>query len=162
MEAKRRKEKLLAKKKKTNVNNVEDGGHGGHGGHGEGGAEGSSDRTTRMLLAVLLLFLITEFPQGILGLLSGLLDESFFRTCYMPLGDFMDFAALLNSALNFPLYCAMSTIFRQTFIQTFHLEKYLLGVGGRRNGTTGNVRAETTAIVATTSTNGNLVARTPV
>lgn len=33
-----------------------------------------TDRTTRMLIAVLLLFLITEFPQGILGLLSGALQ----------------------------------------------------------------------------------------
>lgn len=30
-------------------------------------AERRTDRTTKMLLAVLLLFLLTEFPQGILG-----------------------------------------------------------------------------------------------
>ena len=30
-------------------------------------AERRTDRTTRMLVAVLLLFLLTEFPQGILG-----------------------------------------------------------------------------------------------
>jgi hypothetical protein len=142
MEAKRRKEKLLAKKSPRN--NAASPGGGGGGGSEESGA----DRTTRMLLAVLLLFLITEFPQGLLGLLSGLLDESFFRTCYMPLGDFMDFAALLNSALNFPLYCAMSSMFRQTFIQTFHLEKYL------KNETV--VRAEADRVVATTTnTNRN-------
>jgi hypothetical protein len=76
-----------------------------------------------MLLAVLLLFLGTEFPQGILGLLSGLLDESFFRTCYLPLGDILDFAALSNSALNFILYAAMSNKFRQTFVETFHLNQ---------------------------------------
>ena len=48
--------------------------------------EKQTDRTTRMLLAVLLLFLITEFPQGTMGLLSILLGESFFKTCYLKLG----------------------------------------------------------------------------
>lgn len=38
-----------------------------------------TDRTTMLLVAVLLLFLITEFPQGILGLLSGLLEACFFE-----------------------------------------------------------------------------------
>lgn len=34
-----------------------------------------TDRTTMLLVAVLLLFLITEFPQGILGLLSGIMGN---------------------------------------------------------------------------------------
>lgn len=34
-----------------------------------------TDRTTMLLVAVLILFLITEFPQGILGLLSGILGQ---------------------------------------------------------------------------------------
>lgn len=34
-----------------------------------------TDRTTMLLVAVLILFLITEFPQGILGLLSGILGK---------------------------------------------------------------------------------------
>lgn len=48
--------------------------------------EKQTDRTTRMLLAVLLLFLLTEFPQGILGLLSAIFGKPFFKQCYMPLG----------------------------------------------------------------------------
>lgn len=48
--------------------------------------EKQTDRTTRMLLAVLLLFLLTEFPQGVLGVLSVVLGDDFFRTCYMKLG----------------------------------------------------------------------------
>lgn len=51
--------------------------------------EKQTDRTTRMLLAVLLLFLLTEFPQGILGLLSALLGELFFKQCYIPLGKLL-------------------------------------------------------------------------
>lgn len=50
--------------------------------------EKQTDRTTRMLLAVLLLFLTTEFPQGILGLLSALLGVNFFNQCYIKLGKF--------------------------------------------------------------------------
>ncbi|XP_031636899.1 sex peptide receptor-like [Contarinia nasturtii] len=47
--------------------------------------EKQTDRTTRMLLAVLLLFLITEFPQGILGLLSVILGPAFYLQCYLKL-----------------------------------------------------------------------------
>lgn len=51
--------------------------------------EKQTDRTTRMLLAVLLLFLMTEFPQGILGLLSAVLGNAFFHQCYLKLGKFL-------------------------------------------------------------------------
>jgi len=50
--------------------------------------EKQTDRTTRMLLAVLLLFLITEFPQGILGLLNVLLGDAFFLQCYLRLSKY--------------------------------------------------------------------------
>ncbi len=67
------------------------------------GAEegGGGDRTTRMLLAVLLLFLMTEFPQGILGLLSLVLGDGFFKSCYLPLGDLMDIVSF---------FCRIQTI----------------------------------------------------
>lgn len=45
-----------------------------------------ADRTTAMLVAVLLLFLITEFPQAILGLLSVAKGSQFASECYEPLG----------------------------------------------------------------------------
>lgn len=82
-------------------------------------SERRTDRTTKMLVAVLLLFLITEFPQGILGLLSGILGKQFFLYCYHLTGNFMDILALLNGAINFILYCSMSRQFRQTFGQLF-------------------------------------------
>ncbi|ODM93246.1 Sex peptide receptor [Orchesella cincta] len=78
-----------------------------------------SDLVTRMLLAVNLLFLMTEFPQGILGLVSAMLGDIFFKSCYIPLSDVMDFMALLNSALNFILYYLMSSKFRETVRQLF-------------------------------------------
>ena len=48
--------------------------------------ERQTDRTTKMLLAILLLFLLTEFPQGVLGLLSVILGTKFFENCYVKLG----------------------------------------------------------------------------
>ncbi|XP_070508934.1 G-protein coupled receptor dmsr-1-like [Chironomus tepperi] len=78
-----------------------------------------ADRTTRMLIAVLLLFLITEFPQGVAGLLSAVLHHDFYLYCYQKLGDLMDFLALLNSSINFILYCSMSRQFRETFALIF-------------------------------------------
>ncbi|KAJ8928493.1 hypothetical protein NQ314_018948 [Rhamnusium bicolor] len=45
-----------------------------------------ADRTSGMLVAVLLLFLITEFPQAILGLLSATKGHQFEKECYIPLG----------------------------------------------------------------------------
>lgn len=48
--------------------------------------DNQADRTTNMLLAVLILFLITEFPQAILGLISAILGEAFLEECYAPLG----------------------------------------------------------------------------
>ncbi|KAG6456765.1 hypothetical protein O3G_MSEX009945 [Manduca sexta] len=80
-------------------------------------AERRTDRTTKMLVAVLLLFLLTEFPQGILGLLSGVLGRCFFKRCYNLFGELMDALALLNGAINFVLYCSMSRQFRTTFGQ---------------------------------------------
>lgn len=82
----------------------------------------SIDRTTRLLIAILILFLATEFPQGILGMLSAVHGVQYFHDCYIPLGDVWDAMALINSAINFILYCIMSKQFRRTFVETFHLE----------------------------------------
>ena len=75
-------------------------------------------RTTRMLVVVIVLFLITELPQGILALFSGLMPD-FFTAYYVPLGDLMDIIALINNAINFTLYCSMSKLFRDTFLRLF-------------------------------------------
>ncbi|CAG9795779.1 unnamed protein product [Diatraea saccharalis] len=90
-------------------------------------ADRRTNRTTKMLVAVLLLFLVTELPQGILGLLSGLLGRCFFKRCYDLFGELMDALALLNGAINFILYCSMSRQFRMTFGQIMwraHLHKW--------------------------------------
>lgn len=81
--------------------------------------EKRTDRTTMLLVAVLLLFLITEFPQGILGLLSGILPKCFFTRCYQMFGDLMDLLALINAAVGFVLYGLMSKQFRTSFKAVF-------------------------------------------
>ena len=62
-----------------------------------------TDRTTRMLVIILLLFLVTEIPQGVMALLSGIWGRQFFTHCYSGMGEILDLVALLNSAVNFLL-----------------------------------------------------------
>ncbi|KAK6031958.1 hypothetical protein OSTOST_01871 [Ostertagia ostertagi] len=57
----------------------------------------------------LAVFLITELPQGIISILY----------LYYYLGDILDLLSLLNSSVNFVLYCVMSSRYRQTFWLVF-------------------------------------------
>jgi len=84
------------------------------------------DRTSKMLLAVLALFLITELPQGIMAFLSGLYGQEFFRKCYNSFAEVWDILALINSAINFILYCFMSKQFRTQFRNVFKLRNSCL------------------------------------
>jgi len=116
--------------------------------------ERQTDRTTTMLLAVLLLFLLTEFPQGIFGLLSVWFGDDFFRDCYLKFGEVMDILALMNSAINFILYCTMSRQFRSTFSALFRpsmLDRWLLvpqhnGNGANNGCTTANNMTQVTQV----------------
>lgn len=99
-------------------------------------------RTTAMLLAVVILFLITELPQGILTLLM-IFMENLHTEVYNPLGDILDIAALMNNAINFVLYCTMSKQFRDTFTDTFC-----------RCFTTGNTQDRWTSVNFITARNG--------
>ncbi|KAK7066520.1 Serpentine type 7TM GPCR chemoreceptor Srw, partial [Halocaridina rubra] len=78
-----------------------------------------TEKTSRMLLTVLLLFLVTELPQGILSLLSGIYGHKFFLQCYHHWGEVMDLLALINGTVNFLLYYVMSHQFRLTFSYLF-------------------------------------------
>ena len=86
------------------------------GGGGNSSKDRRTNRTTVMLLTVVALFLLTEFPQGILHLLSVTLPRPFADDIYLPLGDLMDILALINNGVNFILYCTMSKQFRDTFM----------------------------------------------
>ena len=78
----------------------------------------SDGSSTGMLLAVVALSVLTETPQGIL-LLWGASDPFVNLEVYTSLADFLDTLILLNSGLNFILYCAMSNKFRKTFVGLF-------------------------------------------
>ena len=80
-----------------------------------------------MLLAVLILFLLTEVPQGILGLLAMTCGDKFLTDCYQKLGDVMDMLAVTNSAFNFVVYYIMSRQFRTAFKSIFNCGNYPAG-----------------------------------
>lgn len=50
-----------------------------------GGGGGRTDRTTRMLVALLGLFLATELPQALFGLLTAIAPH-LFQICYYAFG----------------------------------------------------------------------------
>ncbi|CAI2355494.1 unnamed protein product [Caenorhabditis sp. 36 PRJEB53466] len=76
---------------------------------------GNPDRTTLMLVVILLVFLITEFPQGIISILCAIFTTDVHRYLYFYIGDVLDLLSLVNSSVNFVLYCVMSSRYRQTF-----------------------------------------------
>ena len=79
---------------------------------------GDHNRTTAMLVAVVLCFVVTELPPGVIAFLSGIFHE-IFTDVYVPLGDVWDILVLVNSAVNFILYCTMNRRFRETFCDLF-------------------------------------------
>ncbi|KAH9494504.1 hypothetical protein Btru_042294 [Bulinus truncatus] len=94
------------------------------------------NRTTMMLVAVVLCFIVTETPQGIVAWISAV-DNDFFVNVYVHLGDLMDILVLINSAVNFILYCIMSQQFRDTFKSLFvskHLPPFFQRVKHHPNG----------------------------
>lgn len=84
----------------------------------ESDKHGEHNRTTGMLLMVVVLFTLTELPQGILTLMNIFID-CFYHVVYYKLGDLLDIVALINNSVNFVLYCTMSTQFRNTFSSIF-------------------------------------------
>jgi len=76
------------------------------------------NRTTAMLLAVVGLFQLVELPHGVLTLCS-IFVPNFHAEVYTALGDVIDIMALLNNSINFVLYCTMSRLFRDQFVETF-------------------------------------------
>ena len=104
-------------------------------------------RTTMMLVGVLICFIVTELPQGILAGISAV-DELFWTNVYVFLGDLMDILVLINSAVNFILYCIMSQQFRNTFTSLFVCRRVSVLVqrsSSRCNGANYNVvRVDTT------------------
>ncbi|KAJ8915767.1 hypothetical protein NQ315_004579 [Exocentrus adspersus] len=81
--------------------------------------EKQADRTTKMLLAVLLLFLMVEFPQAIFGLLNHIVGEKFDRECYQPLVYSVS-----------PLYRVESEPELEALVLTYHFLDFLRNSAG--------------------------------
>jgi len=75
-------------------------------------------RPPMMLVGVVICFIVTEVPQGVLAWISAV-NTDFWSDVYIHLGDLMDILVLVNSAVNFILYCIMSQQFRNTFKSLF-------------------------------------------
>lgn len=73
--------------------------------------------TTPILSAIILVTLITEMPHAILSVLGGLLPPTYFENIYKNLGDLIDIFSLFNCITTFVLYCSMSQLFRETFME---------------------------------------------
>lgn len=76
-----------------------------------------------MLILIVSVFLLSELPQGLLTVLSGVLNSHFYDHVYKGLGDFLDLLSLLNSLVTFILYCSMSGMYRKTFCQVFLIDR---------------------------------------
>lgn len=73
-----------------------------------------SDRTTKMLVILLLIFICTELPQGILALANGLYPNDIHQFVYLSLGDILDLLSLINCNSCYLLYPLISTQYRHT------------------------------------------------
>lgn len=73
-------------------------------------------QTTRMLLAVVFLFFLIEFPHGLLIIYMALSQD---YLTYQYLGEMIDLITLLAFSLNLILYSTMSRQYRMLFIQLF-------------------------------------------
>ena len=82
-----------------------------------------SNSTTLMLVVVMTLFLLVEFPMGVIMSImiventadKALVDEETRALVEL----FINLAILLSYPLNFFIYCAMSRRFREEFSRTF-------------------------------------------
>lgn len=83
--------------------------------HGNGAA---LKPTTFILSLILLMTLICELPNALTSLFSGVNSFAYGIFVYKALGDIFDLLALINCITSFVLYCTMSRLFRQTFVET--------------------------------------------
>lgn len=70
-----------------------------------------AQRTSCLLVAVAILFVTIEMPQGIL-LTVSIINHNFFLEIYNPLGDFLDLMTLVRTIANFLIYCFISRNYR--------------------------------------------------
>ncbi|VDP19897.1 unnamed protein product [Heligmosomoides polygyrus] len=74
----------------------------------------SIDKTTLMLIIMLVVFLCTELPQGLLAVLSAIYPTHIHTMVYLNVGEMLDLLSLVNCLTSFVLYCCMSSTYRAT------------------------------------------------
>uniref|UniRef100_A0A0K0EF97 G_PROTEIN_RECEP_F1_2 domain-containing protein n=1 Tax=Strongyloides stercoralis TaxID=6248 RepID=A0A0K0EF97_STRER len=94
-----------------------------------------TDKTTPMLLAILIVFLMTEVPQGVVMIITAIYTNDGFNVLYRNLADILDLLSLINSSVNFVMYCVMSSRYRATFLQVV-LNRKLQNYITNKNGVT--------------------------
>lgn len=72
------------------------------------------NRITNMIVIILFIFLITEMPMGVLGILMMINDIKFFYECQTKLKRFPQLTTLINSSYNAFCYFLISTQYRRT------------------------------------------------
>lgn len=71
--------------------------------------------TARLAIKSYVIFSPASSPTRVSRLCSGIVGEVFFNNLFTPLGELFDILALINSAVNFILYCTMvSCLVRDT------------------------------------------------
>ncbi|KAJ1374354.1 Serpentine type 7TM GPCR chemoreceptor Srw [Parelaphostrongylus tenuis] len=70
------------------------------------------DKTTLMLIIMLLVFLCTELPQGLIAILSAIYPTHIHAMIYLNVGEVLDLMSLVNCLTSFVLYCCMSSTYR--------------------------------------------------
>ncbi|KAI6182397.1 Blue-sensitive opsin [Aphelenchoides bicaudatus] len=108
---------LEAKERRSRLTNSNTGSACGTQGVVASGGKSQAERTTAMLVIIVFVFLLTEMPQAILLVATGI--QPTVRFAMPHVGDFVDLLSLLNSSVNFILYSTMSVLFRKEFLKTF-------------------------------------------
>ncbi|VDM51556.1 unnamed protein product [Toxocara canis] len=107
------------------------------------------DRTTKMLLILLMIFLFTELPQGVLAILNGMFPNDIHQYIYLSVGEMLDLLSLINCNVCFIVYPCISSHYRETFRIMFRRLRWCSNVADRNFVTYSvvNGRLGTTAVI---------------
>ncbi|CAI5451975.1 unnamed protein product [Caenorhabditis angaria] len=78
-----------------------------------------TDTSIYLTLSVLIIFIITELPQGIFNSIGVIFVVDFMEIISLYLGDLVDTLSILNSLSTFIIYSVLSSAFRNLFVQLF-------------------------------------------
>lgn len=82
--------------------------------------QGQTTQTTKLLVAIAIVFTVSELPQGISFVLSGL-GKNYEEINWL-LGNLFDLLTIISCGINFVLYCGMSQQFRKIFMRMLRIK----------------------------------------